>query len=144
MKIIIQIPCFNEEDYLLETLKDLPRKLDGVDEVIWLVINDGSKDHTVQVAVQNGVDYVVSHTRNLGLSRTFQTGLEACLWLGADIIVNTDADNQYNAKDIQKIIDPILQGKADYVIGARPIKEIEHFSPLKNFYRRLAAKSSVD
>lgn len=140
MRVIIQVPCFNEEKYLLETIKDLPRKLNNVDEIEWLVINDGSKDHTVQIAVENGVDYVVSHTRNLGLSRTFQTGLEACLWLGADIIVNTDADNQYNAKDIQKIIDPILQGKADYVIGARPIKEIEHFSPLKKFLQKTGSK----
>lgn len=140
MKVIIQIPCFNEEEYLRDTLKELPRQLKGVDEVIWLVVNDGSSDSTVQVAVANGADYVVSHTRNLGLSRTFRTGLEACLWLGADIIVNTDADNQYNAKDIQKIIDPILQEKADYVVGARPIKEIEHFSPWKKFLQRAGSK----
>ncbi|HOJ01173.1 MAG TPA: glycosyltransferase family 2 protein [Anaerolineaceae bacterium] len=140
MRVIIQIPCFNEEDCLLTTLHDLPRKLNGVDEVFWLVINDGSKDRTVEVAIQNGADCVVSHTRNLGLSRAFQTGLEACLWLGADIIVNTDADNQYNAEDIQKLIDPILQGKADYVVGARPIKEIEHFSPIKKFLQKAGSK----
>lgn len=139
MRVIIQMPCFNEEDFLKATLNDLPRKLQGVDEVLWLVVDDGSRDATVSVAVQGGVDYVISHTHNLGLAHAFQSGLEACILLGADIIVNTDADNQYNAADIQKLIDPILKSEADYVIGARPISEIDHFSPIKKWIQKIGS-----
>jgi len=131
MKVIIQIPCFNEAKTLPIALAELPRSLQGVDEVEWLIIDDGSSDHTVQQAIDHGVDYVVSHGRNLGLAKAFLTGLEACSQLGADIIVNTDADNQYYAGDIQKLIDPILSGGSEYVIGTRPISSIQEFSFLK-------------
>jgi glycosyltransferase involved in cell wall biosynthesis len=131
MKVIIQIPCFNEEDSLPITFAELPRQLNGVDEVEWLVINDGSSDRTVEVAIAQGVHHVISHYKNLGLAQAFISGISACIFFGADIIVNTDADNQYCAADIQKLIDPILQGDAEYVIGARPIDEIVHFSPIK-------------
>ena len=131
MKVIIQIPCFNEEKTLALTLAELPRTIKGADKVEWLIIDDGCSDKTRQVAIDNGVDYIASHVRNLGLARAFLTGIEACTHLGADLIVNTDADNQYNAADIQKLVDPILSGQAEYVIGTRPISEIEHFSPLK-------------
>ena len=126
--LIIQIPCFNEEKTLPLTLADLPRQLDGIDKISWLVIDDGSEDGTVETAIQNGADYIVQHPVNKGLARAFETGLDACLQLGADIIVNTDADNQYNAKDIPKLIQPILDTEAEFVIGERPINEIEHFS----------------
>jgi glycosyltransferase involved in cell wall biosynthesis len=131
MKVIIQIPCYNEAGTLPQTLADLPRSLDGIDQVEWLIIDDGSSDDTVQEAINHGVDYVVSHGRNLGLAKAFLTGLEACSQLGADIIVNTDADNQYYAGDIQKLISPILAGSAEYVIGTRPISSIKQFSFLK-------------
>ena len=151
MKVIIQIPAFNEQDSLPVTLQALPRQLDGVDEVEWLVINDGSSDETVAIAIAEGVDYVISHRSNLGLAQAFLSGMTAALHFGADIIVNTDADNQYNAEDIQKLIDPIIQQKAEYVIGTRPIKDIEHWSPLKkrlqllgSWVVRKAAKTNVE
>ncbi len=131
MKVIIQIPCFNEEKSLPITLKELPRQLEGVDEVEWLIINDGSQDRTIEVAIENDVDYVISHINNLGLAQAFLSGMTACIHFGADIIVNTDADNQYCAKDIQKLIDPIINAKAEYVIGTRPVKDTEHWSPIK-------------
>ena len=131
MKVIIQIPCFNEEQDLPVTLSELPRELPGIAKVEWLVIDDGSADKTAEVAKEHGVDYVVRHTRNLGLARAFMTGLDACISLGADIIVNTDADNQYVAADIPKLIAPVLSGEADIVIGSRPISSIPHFSPVK-------------
>src|SRR3954451_6143152 len=131
MKLIIQIPCFNEQDQLPSTLADLPRDIAGVDEVEWLVIDDGSTDRTVDVARENGVDHVVRLTNNKGLAAGFQAGLDACLKLGADLIVNTDADNQYNAKDIPKLLAPILKGDADMVVGDREVENIEHFSSLK-------------
>ncbi|PKN94477.1 MAG: glycosyl transferase [Chloroflexi bacterium HGW-Chloroflexi-6] len=131
MKVIIQIPCFNEEGSLPITLKELPQQLDGVDDLEWLIINDGSQDKTVDVAITNGADYVISHINNLGLAQAFRSGMTACIHFGADIIVNTDADNQYCANDIQKLIAPILDGKAEYVIGTRPIKNIAHWSPVK-------------
>ena len=124
MKLIIQIPCYNEAETLGITLAELPRSLPGFDQVEWLVIDDGSQDATVEVARQNGVDHVVSFSKNQGLARAFMAGLDACLKLGADVIVNTDADNQYNADDIPLLVQPILDGKADVVIGARPISEI--------------------
>ena len=131
MKLIIQIPCYNEAETLEIALNDLPKHIDGIDEIEYLIINDGSKDKTVEVAVNWGVHYVVSFTQNKGLAKGFMAGLEACLAHGADIIVNTDADNQYCGEDIEKIVRPILDGKADIVIGERPIDETEHFSPLK-------------
>jgi glycosyltransferase involved in cell wall biosynthesis len=131
MTLIIQIPCFNEEDQLPGTLADLPRELPGVDELEWLIIDDGSTDRTVEVARANGVHHIVRLTNNKGLAAGFQAGLDACLKLGADIIVNTDADNQYFAGDIPKLIQPILDGGADMVVGDREVAKIAHFSSLK-------------
>lgn len=137
--LFIQVPCFNEEDSLPATLAELPREVEGVDEVRWLIIDDGSSDKTVEVARAHGVDHVVSHTHNLGLAKAYMTGLNACLELGADIIVNTDADNQYCAGCIQDLVRPIASGEADIVIGARPIDEVEHFSPLKKMLQKLGS-----
>ncbi len=131
MKLIIQIPCYNEAETLEVALNDLPKHIEGIDEIEYLIINDGSKDNTVEVAMNWGVHYVVSFTQNKGLAKGFMAGLDACLKHGADIIVNTDADNQYCGEDIEKLVRPILNGQADIVIGARPIDETEHFSPLK-------------
>ncbi|MEM9904481.1 MAG: glycosyltransferase family 2 protein [Cyanobacteria bacterium P01_D01_bin.44] len=139
MKLIIQIPCYNEEATLGITLAELPRKVPGVDQVEWLIINDGSLDKTVDVAREWGVDHVVSFDHNQGLAKGFMAGLEACLKAGADIIVNTDADNQYNAKDIPKLIEPILDGSAEIVVGARPILEIKHFSPIKKVLQKMGS-----
>ena len=138
-KLIIQIPCFNEEKTLPATLLDLPRELPGVDCVEWLIIDDGSTDRTVEVAKAHGVDHIIRHLRNLGLARAFMTGLEACIQFGADIIVNTDADNQYVAADIPNLIAPILSGKAQMVIGARPIGSIESFSTLKKILQKIGS-----
>ncbi|MGX7203920.1 glycosyltransferase family 2 protein [Enterococcus pingfangensis] len=131
MKLIIQIPCYNEAETLEIALNDLPKKIDGIDEIEILIINDGSKDNTVEVAKNWGVNYVVNFKRNKGLAKGFMAGLDACLRNGADIIVNTDADNQYVGGDIEKLVRPILDGKTDIVIGERPIMTTEHFSPLK-------------
>ena len=139
MKLIIQIPCFNEEQSLAVALAALPRELDGFDRVEWLVIDDGSRDGTLRVARAAGVDHVVRHTLNQGLARAFMTGLEASLRLGADVIVNTDADNQYFAGDIPALVRPILDGRADLAVGARPIAVIEHFSPVKKLLQRLGS-----
>ena len=131
MKLIIQIPCYNEAETLEIALNDLPRELEGIDEIEYLIINDGSQDNTVEVARNWGVHHIVSFKQNKGLAKGFMAGLDGCLRNGADIIVNTDADNQYCGEDIQKLIQPILDGKADMVIGARPIDETEHFSFIK-------------
>ncbi len=131
MKLIIQIPCYNEAETLEIALNDLPKQIDGIDEIEYLIINDGSKDNTVEVAKNWGVHHVVSFAQNKGLAKGFMAGLDACLANGADIIVNTDADNQYCADDIPKLIQPILEHKADIVIGERPIDETEHFSWIK-------------
>ncbi len=131
MKLIIQIPCYNEAETLEIALNDLPKQIDGIDEIEYLIINDGSRDNTVEVAKKWGVHYVVNFKRNRGLAKGFMAGLDACLANGADIIVNTDADNQYCGEDIEKLIKPILDGKMDIVIGERPIDQTEHFSPLK-------------
>lgn len=139
MKLIIQIPCYNEADTLEIALNDLPKKLDGIDEIEYLIINDGSHDKTVEVAMNWGVHHVVSFTRNKGLAKGFMAGIEACLSYGADIIVNTDADNQYCGEDIEKLIQPILEGKADIVIGERPIDQTEHFSFLKKKLQHLGS-----
>src|SRR3954471_13407371 len=131
MKLIIQIPCFDEEETLPATLADLPREVTGFDTVEWLVIDDGSTDRTIDVARANGVDHIVRLTNNKGLAAGFQAGLDACLKLGADVIVNTDADNQYFGGDIPKLVAPIVEGRADLVVGDRETDSIEHFSPLK-------------
>lgn len=131
MKLIIQIPCYNEAETLEIALNDLPKHIDGVDEIEYLIINDGSKDNTVEVAKNWGVNYVVNFKQNKGLAKGFMAGLDASLRNGADIIVNTDADNQYVGEDIAQLIQPILDGKADMVVGERPIDQTEHFSPLK-------------
>lgn len=131
MKLIIQIPCYNEAETLEIALNDLPKQIDGIDEIEYLIINDGSKDNTVEVARNWGVHHIVNFKRNRGLAKGFMAGLEGCLRNGADIIVNTDADNQYCGEDIEKLIRPILDGKADIVIGERPIDQTEHFSWLK-------------
>ena len=138
-KLIIQIPCLNEEGTLAVTLADLPREVAGFDTVEWLVIDDGSTDRTVEVARENGVDHVVSLPHNQGLAKAFMTGIETALKLGADVIVNTDADNQYDASCIPDLVRPILEKKAQIVIGARPISEIEHFSPIKKFLQKLGS-----
>src|ERR671939_637815 len=124
MKLIIQIPCFNEEGQLPATLGDLPRTAEGFDSVEWLVIDDGSTDRTLEVAREHGVHHIVRLTNNKGLAAAFQAGLDASLKLGADIVVNTDADNQYNAADIPKLIAPILAGDADMVIGDREVRTL--------------------
>ena len=131
MKLIIQIPCYNEAETLEIALNDLPKQIEDIDEIEYLIINDGSSDNTVEVAKKWGVHYVVNFKQNKGLAKGFMAGLDACLRNGADIIVNTDADNQYCGEDIEKLVRPILNEEADIVIGERPIDDIEHFSVLK-------------
>jgi len=139
VKLIIQIPCFNEAEQLPGTLADLPRKVDGFDVVEWLIIDDGSTDETVAVARAHGVDHIVRLTNHKGLAAGFQAGLDAGLKLGADVIVNTDADNQYEGADVPKLVAPILRGEADMVIGDRQVDVNEHFSPLKRLLQRLGS-----
>ncbi|MDT8368846.1 MAG: glycosyltransferase family 2 protein [Longimicrobiales bacterium] len=139
IRVVIQIPCYNEEEALPVTLGELPRALEGVDRVEWLIIDDGSTDRTVEVARAHGVDHVVSLPAHQGLARGFAAGLAASLAAGADIVVNTDADNQYHAGDIQKLIDPILRGEAELVVGERPIDAIPHFSRTKRLLQRLGS-----
>ncbi|MFP6657997.1 MAG: glycosyltransferase family 2 protein [Pirellulales bacterium] len=138
-KLIIQIPCYNEEDTLAVTLQALPRDLPGVDVVEWMIIDDGSTDRTVQVAHTNGVDHIVRLPCHQGLARAFTTGIEACLAKGANVIVNTDADNQYVAEDIEHLITPIIQDDAEIVVGARPISKIEHFSLIKKALQKIGS-----
>jgi glycosyltransferase involved in cell wall biosynthesis len=139
MKLIIQIPCFNEEQTLPLTLADLPREVPGFATVEWLVIDDGSSDRTIEVARENGVDHIVKLTNNKGLAAGFQAGLDAALKLGADVVVNTDADNQYDGRDIPKLVAPIVAGDADMVVGDRQVETIEHFSPLKKLLQKLGS-----
>ena len=139
MKLIIQIPCLDEEATLPATLADLPRRVEGFDEVEWLVIDDGSGDRTVEVARERGVDHIVRLANNRGLAAAFQAGLDAALKLGADVVVNTDADNQYAGGDIPKLVRPILDGRADMVIGDRGTASIEHFTPVKKRLERLGS-----
>ncbi len=139
MKLIIQIPCLNEEATLPETLADLPREVDGITDVEWLIIDDGSTDATIGVARANGVDHIVRLTNNRGLAAGFQAGLDACLKLGADVIVNTDADNQYYGADIAKLVEPIVAGRADMVVGDRETDTISEFSPIKKRLQKIGS-----
>jgi glycosyltransferase involved in cell wall biosynthesis len=139
MKLIIQIPCLNEEATLPATIADLPREVPGIDEVELLVIDDGSTDRTVEVARECGVDHVVRLTNNKGLAAGFQAGLDACLKLGADVVVNTDADNQYRGEDVLKLVAPIVAGEADMVVGDRQVSQIDHFSGSKKGLQRLGS-----
>jgi glycosyltransferase involved in cell wall biosynthesis len=139
MKLIIQIPCFNEEAQLPVTLAALPRSVPGFDTVEWLIVDDGSTDRTIEVAREHGVDHVVRLTNNKGLALAFQAGLDAGLKLGADVIVNTDADNQYDGRDIPKLVAPILAGHADMVVGDRRTETIEHFSAAKKSLQRMGS-----
>ena len=140
MKVIIQIPCLNEEDTLPTTLAALPRELPGTDRVEWLIVDDGSTDRTVEVAREHGADHVVRMNGNQGLARAFMAGLVAAVEHGADLVVNTDADNQYHAGDLPLLIRPIVDGEADMVIGSRPISAIRHFSPVKRFLQKLGSR----
>src|SRR6187549_2418583 len=139
MKLIIQIPCYNEESTLGVALAALPRTLPGVTSIEWLIIDDGSADKTVEVARASGVDHVVSLGAHRGLARAFMAGIEASLKAGADVIVNTDADNQYAADSIGELVAPILEGKAQIVVGARPISEIREFSRIKKILQRIGS-----
>ena len=139
MKLIIQIPCYNEEDTIAVTVADLPQKIEGIDVIECLVIDDGSSDKTVETARSAGVHHIVGFSANRGLASAFQAGIDACLRLGADIIVNTDADNQYNGADICNLVGPILNKKAEIVIGERPIDTTEHFSKIKKRMQRFGS-----
>lgn len=139
MRLIVQIPCFNEEQTLPQTVADIPREIEGIDTVEILIIDDGSTDRTVEVAKEIGVDHIVRNKRNLGLARSFRKGIEACLQAGADIIVNTDGDNQYAGDEIPRLVEPVLRGSADIVIGDRETHKVEHFSRGKKFLQWLGS-----
>jgi len=139
MKLIIQIPCYNEEKTLPITINDLPKEIEGIEEIEYLIINDGSTDNTVEVAKKLGVHHIVSYPQNRGLAKAFMAGIDACLRLGADIIVNTDGDNQYNGKDINRLVKPIVDGRAEVVVGDRQTDEIEHFSWMKKKLQKLGS-----
>jgi glycosyltransferase involved in cell wall biosynthesis len=139
LKLIIQIPCYNEEETLPLTFRDLPKSIEGIGTIEYLIINDGSADKTVETARKLGIQHIVNFKRNRGLAYAFRAGIDACLRLGADIIVNTDADNQYSGADIERLIKPILEKKADIVIGERPIEDTEHFSWKKKKFQRLGS-----
>src|SRR6187397_3674763 len=139
MKLIVQIPCLDEEATLPATIADIPRAIEGIDEIELLVIDDGSTDRTVEVAREHGVEHIVRLTNNKGLAAAFQAGLDAALKLGADVIVNTDADNQYSGHDIPKLVAPIVEGNADMVVGDRETDTIAHFSPGKKRLQRLGS-----
>ncbi len=140
MKLIVQIPCYNEEQTLPDVLETIPKKIEGIDSIEILVIDDGSKDRTLEVAKKHGVKHFVIHKRNQGLAKSFKDGLDKALKLGADIIVNTDGDNQYPQKDIGKLVQPILDEKADIVVADRQTATIEHFSPLKKYFQKFGSK----
>lgn len=140
MKLIIQIPCLNEEKTLPVCLEALPRHVEGFDSVEWLIIDDGCTDQTVRVAKEHNVDHIVRFKKNRGLAKGFMAGIDACLRLDADVIVNTDADNQYNGDDIPLLVKPILKGDADIVVGSRPIDDIEYFSPIKKTLQKLGSR----
>ena len=138
-KLIIQIPCYNEQEFLPQTLRDLPRKLPGIDRIEWLVIDDGSSDGTAEVASNLGVDHIVRLPQNRGLAGAFVAGLEAALQFDADLIVNPDADNQYRGEDVMRLVKPILDGNADIVVGDRGVATLAHFSPLKRWLQRMGS-----
>ncbi|UCH73184.1 MAG: glycosyltransferase family 2 protein [Rhodospirillales bacterium] len=140
MKLIVQIPCLNEEETLPQTVSDIPRRISGVDRIEILIIDDGSTDRTVEIAREIGVDHIIRHRNRKGLARAFRTGIDACLRRGADIIVNTDGDNQYCGADIPKLIAPILQGRADIVVGDRQTQTVPHFSAFKKFLQRVGSR----
>jgi len=139
VKLIVQIPCYNEEATLPQTLADIPRALPGIDTIEILVVDDGSTDRTAEVARASGVHHVIRLKRNSGLATAFAAGLEACVGAGADIIVNTDADNQYRGEDIGRLVLPILEGRADIVVGDRGVAALEQFSPLKRLLQRFGS-----
>lgn len=139
MKLVVQIPCFNEEKTLPQTLNDIPRTIEGIDTIEILIIDDGSSDKTIAVAKECGVDHIVRFNRNKGLAKAFTAGLDACIQLGADIIVNTDGDNQYKGEEIPRLIRPILEGKSDIVVGDRQVSNIEHFSYIKKKLQKLGS-----
>ena len=139
VKLIIQIPCFNEEHTLPETIRDFPDTIDGIDIIETLIIDDGSTDRTIEVAKELGVNHIIRNTNNRGLARSFRKGLDACLALGADIIVNTDGDNQYAGWDIPKLVQPIIAGKAEIVVGDRQTHKIKHFSRFKKTLQKLGS-----
>lgn len=138
-KLIIQIPCLNEADHLAATIADLPKKISGIDEIEYLIIDDGSTDNTSEAAKKLGVHHVIRHTRNKGLATAFRTGIDACLKLGADIIVNTDADNQYQGADIPLLVEPILAGRAEFVVGDRGVGSLKNFSFIKQRLQMLGS-----
>ena len=139
MKLIIQIPCFNEEETLTSAINALPKQIEGIDIIETLVIDDGSSDKTIDVANWSGINHVLRLNRHVGLAGAFRAGINECLRLGADIIVNTDADNQYNADDICALVKPIIEGNADMVVGSRPISDIKAFSPMKKLFQKLGS-----
>lgn len=139
MKLIIQIPCYNEEEILPTTISQLPKHIEGIDIIETMLIDDGSNDKSIEVAKKMGVNHIVRLPNHKGLARTFMSGLQQCIKLDADIIVNTDADNQYNADDIEKLIQPILNKQADITIGTRPIERIKHFSIIKKFFQKIGS-----
>ena len=141
MKLFVQIPCLNEEETLPEVIHDIPRAITGIDDVKVLVVDDGSTDRTVEAAYREGADYVIKLPYNQGLAKAFSTGINKCLEFGADIIVNTDGDHQYSGKDVDRLIQPILEGKADIVIGDRQTKKLAHFSPLKKTLQKLGSRT---
>jgi glycosyltransferase involved in cell wall biosynthesis len=141
LKLIIQIPCFNEQQTLARTLKDLPTSVPGVHRIEYLVVDDGSTDATSKIARDHNVHHVIRYPKNQGLAHAFQTGLDACLRFGADIIVNTDADNQYPGSYIENLVEPIVKKQADIVVGNRQTDTIEHFSPVKRFLQRLGTST---
>ncbi len=139
MKLIIQIPCYNEEATLPATFNDLPKAIPGFDSIEVMIIDDGSRDRTIEIARQLGVHHIVRHVKNRGLARSFRTGLDAAVRLGADVIVNTDGDNQYCGADIPKLVEPILRGEAEIVVGDRQTDSIQHFSSFKKFLQRFGS-----
>lgn len=140
MKLVIQVPCLNEEKTLPLVLSTVPKKIEGIDEVIVLIIDDGSKDKTIEVAKKHGVKHFVKHSRNMGLARSFRDGLDYALSIGADIIVNTDGDNQYPQEKIPELVKPILDKKAEIVVADRQTHTIAHFSPFKKLLQRIGSK----
>jgi glycosyltransferase involved in cell wall biosynthesis len=139
MKLIIQIPCLNEEDYLGQTIDDLPKKIDGIDKIEILIINDGSTDNSLKVAKNKKVNHIVSHSNQKGLAYAFSTGINKCLELGADIIVNTDADNQYQGRYIKDLVSPIIKNESDIIIGVRDTDAIEDFSAIKKYLQKIGS-----